>query len=86
MKSKLLYLGNYQSTHGGQPSVMESLIDLLNEKYHVSFGSDKKNHVYRFFHFLYLALRNGVSSKIVIIDVYSSKYFYAVVLISQLLS
>ena len=70
------------SKHGFVASPIETLVPRLRKKYSIIAASSKKNQIARLFHMIWVFIRNCQSSKLVIIDTFSSNAFYFSVIIA----
>ena len=78
----ILYIGNASSSYGAQPSHMEQLIPWLKRKYIVQYGSGNKNPFLRMIDYFFLVFSNRKSTDLILLDIYSGSYFYAMFLVS----
>ena len=69
----ILLVGNYLSKHGLNPTAIESITSCLSSHYEVKFASDKKNPIFRLIDIILLVFKNHSKSKIIIVDVFSTK-------------
>ena len=69
----ILLVGNFLSKHGFNPTAIEDLNSCLSTNYEVKNASDKKNPFFRLVDIIFLILNNHSKSKILIVDVFSTK-------------
>ena len=81
----IIYLGNKQSEFGGVPSYLEFIVPYFRTFSTVYTASGKSNQFLRLFDWILLILAKGKRVNWILIDVYSSKQFYGVVLLAFVL-
>ena len=81
-QNTVLYLGNKLSSLDFTPTGVETLGKKLLEFLNVITASDKKNIYLRLFDMIFVLLKNKKKIKVVLIDTYSGKAFYYVLIIS----
>ena len=78
----VLYLGNKLNSFGFTPTGVETLGKKLLDFLNVITASDRKNIYLRLFDMIFVLLKNKNKIKVVLIDTYSGKAFYYVLIIS----
>jgi glycosyltransferase involved in cell wall biosynthesis len=71
----ILYVGNMLSKHGSSINFMELLVPKLAHAFHIKAASSKKNKMLRLLDMLFLIYRNRRTTKLVLIDTYSTSAF-----------
>jgi len=72
----ILFIGNFLTSHGYNPTFIEILANKLNRKYNVNYISDKKNKIIRLLDMVLKFYRFINKTKLVVIDTYSTSAFY----------
>ena len=81
---KIVYFGNKISGYRKAKSVMETLIPLLEQHYHVNSYSSYQNKAFKMADMLINFFIKGLRADVIIIDVYSTANFYFAVILSFL--
>jgi len=77
----ILYIGNYLSKHGFNPSFIELLAPKLSQYYLVVTASSRHNKIIRMLEMIYVFLRYRTKVRMVLIDTYStSNFWYAFIM------
>jgi len=82
----ILYFGNKLSTHGYTPTMIEQLLPDLEKRYTIISASSKLNPIIRLFDMLLVFFKNINSTKLILIDTYSTNAFYYTYLLAVLSS
>ena len=78
----ILFIGNYLSKHGLNPTAIEDLAEAISKKYNVKKSSDKKNRLYRLMDMILIIIKSRNNCKLIIVDVFSTQAFlFAVIVI-----
>ena len=77
-----LYVGNHLSESGSNPSVAETLALVLVDDLNFRLVSKHINPVLRLLDMIFNVIKNRKTNQPVLIDIYSTKYFYFAILIS----
>ena len=85
MNVDIVYIGNRLAKRGKSPTGVDFLGDLLAEKYRVFRTSDKVNMLLRLIDWMWSVLKYRKTASWFILDVYSTKNFYGIVIVSLLL-
>ena len=72
----LIFIGNFLTIYGYNPTFLELLADDLSERYNTLCVSNKKNKFIRLFDMCIQYYKNLKKIKLVIIDTYSSNAYY----------
>lgn len=83
-KDGIIYIGNQLSQKGKTPTGVEFLGEQLKQFYPVFQASDKLNPFLRLFHMVFTFLKFKKESKFLLIDTYSGKGFYFVLILALL--
>ena len=78
----ILFVGNFLTKHGLNPTFLDILASNLKNKYPIQLVSDRKNEVFRFVHMLSRFYKNIFDIDLVIIDTYSTRAFNFAFMIS----
>lgn len=85
MNKNLLYIGNKLQKHGFNQTAIETLGSFLtNEGFTITYSSDKKNKILRFFDMLFSTLFYAKNVDYVLIDTYSTTNFWYAFFCSQI--
>ena len=77
----ILFIGNFLTVHGYNPTFLELLANDLKLRYKVYCVSKKKNKLSRLLNMCFHFYKNLINIKLVIIDTYSTRaYFFALVI------
>ena len=80
----LIFIGNFLTIYGYNPTFLELLADDLSERYNTLCVSNKKNKFIRLFDMCIQYYKNIKTIKLVIIDTYSSNAYYFALLLAVL--
>ena len=72
----ILYFGNKLSVHGFTPTMIELLLPDFEKRYTIISASSKLNPILRLFDMLWVFFKNIHSTKLILIDTYSTNAFY----------
>tara|TARA_B100001250_G_scaffold413708_1_gene448737 strand:- start:546 stop:1559 length:1014 start_codon:yes stop_codon:yes gene_type:complete len=78
----ILFIGNFLTAHGYNPTFLEILGNELSEKYDIELVSSKKNKLFRLYDMFKYYIINLKKIKLLIIDTYSSNAFYYALLLA----
>ena len=71
----ILFVGNFLSKHGLNPTSLELLASNIKNKYQINLVSDRENEIFRLVHMFSQFYRNILKIDLVIIDTYSTRAF-----------
>ena len=69
----ILFIGNFLSKHGLNPTPIEDLAIVLSERYEVKTSSDKKSSLLRLLDMAKCVISNRMGCKLIIVDVFSTR-------------
>lgn len=72
----ILYIGNFLSKHGYNPTICELLSPKLKKLYPIKTASDRRNIILRFLDMIFALFFNLGKVKLVLIDTYSTRAFW----------
>jgi len=69
----ILFIGNFLTKHGLNPTSIEDLAIVLSERYEVKTSSDKKSSLLRLLDMAKCVISNRMGCKLIIVDVFSTR-------------